>query len=407
MKCKSVVKGIFLFLLIVGFVSVTMVCAEPTEKPPIKMGILLSLTGPYTMVGEPTLKGVQLAYQKRDYKIAGRKIELIVEDEEGKPDVGHMKTKKLVEKDNVQVIFGPVLSSTAYAIKDYLRSAKVPLMMICCGAIGLTRENISPYYFRTWHNGAGPYYGAKWAYEKKGCRKAIFAGVDYAYGRELGDSFAKGFTASGGTMVGEVYTALGTKDFGPYLTKMARLIQDAGADCLGWVYAGSDAVGFVTQLQEYGLRDKFKVVINYAGTILGKTVEMMGPAVNGHYDICPYYKYLDNAANREYIKLLEKTHGPGYLEAMGAVGYLGGDVIAMAIDQVKGNIEDKPRFLEAIRNVRYDSIFGPFEFDPKDQNQRLNLNVLQWKWINGKPDCVLIDTYPKTRDWWWATQMKK
>ena len=405
MKCKSVVKGICLCLLVVGFVSVTMANAESTEKPPIKMGILLSLTGPYTMVGQPTLKGVQLAYQKRDYKIAGRKIELIVEDEEGKPDVGHMKTKKLVEKDKVEVIFGPVLSSTAYAIKDYLRSAKVPLMMICCGAAGITRENVSPYYFRTWHNGAGPYYGARWAFEKKGCRKAIFAGVDYAYGRELGDSFAKGFTASGGTMVGEVYTALGTKDFGPYLTKIARLVQDTGADCLAWVYAGSDAVTFVNQLQEYGLKDKFRVVINYAGTILGKTTEMMGPAVEGHYEICPYDKNLDNAANKEFIKLWEKAHGT--LEAMGAVGYLGGDVFARAIDQVKGNIEDKPRFLDAVRNVRYDSIFGPFEFDPKDQQHRLNLNILQWKWVNGKPDTVRIDTYNKTRDWWWDAQTKK
>ena len=404
MRSKSIIMGVL--ILVAVFISITTVCAQPAVKPPIKAGVLLALTGPHAMIGKTTLEGVLVGFERRDNKVAGRKIEIIVEDDEGKPEVALTKTKKLVEKDNVQVMFGPVSSASAYAIREYLRTAKVPLMMICAGAGGLTRENMSPYVFRVWH-GAGMYNAAKWGYEKMGCRKAIFSGVDYAYGREIGEGFAKGFTRAGGTMVGEVFAALGTKDYGPYVTKIGKLAEDTGADCLGFIYAGSDVVSFVNQLDEYGLKKKFRFIVNYAGTLAGRVLTEIGKSAIGIYEVCPYSRYTDNAENREFIKLMEKKGGPGYMEGMATAGYLGVDVIWRAIEQIKGNVEDKPRFLEAIRNVRYESIFGPFEFDPRDQNLRIHYKMLRCEMVKGKLDQVLIDTIPNTEDWWWAEQKGK
>ena len=95
------------------------------------------------------------------------------------------------------------------------------------------------------------------------------------------------------------------------------------------------------------------------------------------------------------------------MEGMATAGYLGVDVICRAIEQIKGNVEDKPRFLEAIRNVRYESIFGPFEFDPRDQNLRIHYKMLRCEMVKGKLDQVLIDTIPNTEDWWWTEQKGK
>jgi branched-chain amino acid transport system substrate-binding protein len=389
-----------LLVLATVFILFATVCNGAAQQPPIKAGVLLALTGPHAMIGKTTLEGIEAGFEKWNKKVAGRAIEVIVEDDEGKPEVALTKTKKLVERDKVQVIFGPVSSASAYAIKEYLREAKVPLMMVCAGAGGLTRENMSPYFFRVWH-GTGMYDAANWGYQKLGVRKAIFSGVDYAYGREIGEAFSRGFTKAGGTMVGEVFAALGTKDYGPYVTKIAKMADDTGADTLGFIYSGADVVSFLQQVQEYGLNKKFKYIVNYAGTLVGRILTQIGSAAEGIYEVCPYSRYTDNAENKTFIKLMEKKGGPGYMEGMAAPGYLGVDVVCRAIEANKGNVEDKASFLQAIRNVRYESSFGPFEFDPRDQNLKIHYKMLQCKTVNGKMDQVIVDTIPNTVDWTW------
>jgi branched-chain amino acid transport system substrate-binding protein len=341
---------------------------------------------------------MEVAFEKREYKVADRKIQLIVEDEEGKPDIALMKTRKLVEKDKVEVIFGPISSASGYAMREYLRAAKVPLMMNCAAAGGLTRENMSPYCFRIFH-GAGIYYSAKWAYEKMGCRKAMFMGLDYAYGRELGEGFLKGFKRAGGTIVGEFYTAVGTKDYGPYLLKIAKLAEDTGADCLGITYAGTDGIAVVKQIEEYGIKGKFRVIVAWSSMNYGVTLDGQGKAGIGLYDTNPYFYGDDSPANKEFVKLFEKKFGK--LEATSAQGYLSVDVICRALETVRGNIEDKDRFLEAIRNVKYDSVYGPFEFDLRDQNMRQNYKILRNEMVGNKVGQVVVYEFPKAEDWWW------
>lgn len=401
---KNVRAAIGVLLSVVVLAILTDVYAQPASKPPIKLGALYALTGPYTIPGTNNLEGVRLNLEKRGYKIAGRKVELIIEEEEGKPDVALMKTRKLVENDKVGLIFGPVSSASAYAMQDYLRQAKVPLMLTCAAAGALTRGG-NPYYFRVWHGG-GLYNAAQWAYEKMGCKKAIFTGMDYAYGRECGETFAKGFTKAGGTMQGEIFIGIGTKDFGPYITKIGKLAEDTGADCLGITFSGADAIGFITQLHEYGVKDKFRVMINFATTIARESLVKEGKAAIGHYEVCPYYKGLDNPENREFLKLLEKKYGPDKMETSVCTGYMGADVVARALEQVQGNIEDKDRFLKAMRSLRYDSIFGPFEFDPRDQNMRINFRILRCEMVGDKVDQVLVHTFTKTEDWWWGERRK-
>ena len=398
MKRKWAVLGIFIVTLILT--QITSFPAHSAEKGPIKVGIMLGLVGPHAMTAQPNLQGMTLAFEKRGYSVAGRKIEVVTEDTKGEPDVALMKVQKLVEKDKVDILLGPTSSAEAYAIKEYVRSAKIPLIMACPAAAGITRDKMSPYYFRVLY-GSAMYYGGKWAVEKAGCSKAIFAGVDYAYGRETGEGFMKGIKAGGGTPVGEIYAALGTKDFGPYIMKIAKLAEETGADCLGWSFSGTDAIAFVTQLQEYGLNKKFKVTMNYAGTLIGKILDGMGKAATGHYEISTYYPNEENAANREFVRLVDKKSGPGSMEGMAAPGYVAADIACLALEKVKGNVEDKAGLLNAIKDTKYDSIYGPVEFDPRVQNLTMNYKILRIEMANGKPHYVLLDQIPKTVDWCW------
>jgi len=355
------------YFVVVGLVAISMLISASVftastaeAKSPIKIGVLYPLVGPYAFLGKEQIEGARLVFERMGYKVADRNIELIVEDTEGSPDVGLMKLRKLIEKDKVHVLLGVVSSSVAYALRDTVHSAKIPLIITMANAAGLTREKRSPYIFRTYQaDGVAMYYTGKYVYEKMGSRKAVFSSVDYAYGHENAEAFKKGFTEAGGEVVKEMFAAHGTKDFGPYLTTIAKFAGEA--DTVIFVYAGSDAVKFVIGLEEYGIKDKFKLLLNWGSTDVGTMLQQEGEAATGIYEVNLYYKNLNNPANNEFVELTKKNFG--YTGAVHEAGYIGALVIAKALEQIGGNIEDKAGFLEAIRNLRFESTRGPFEFD--------------------------------------------
>lgn len=399
--CFAMAGGIAILMVILASAFTT----PATEvKSPIKIGVLYPLVGPYAFVGQEQIDGVRLTFERMGYKVANRNIELIVEDTEGKPDAGLMKVRKLIEKDKVHVLLGIVSSSVAYAVRDTVHSAKIPLVITMANAAGLTREKRSPYIYRTYQSdGAAMYYTGKYVYEKMGSRRAVFSAVDYAYGRENAEAFKKGFTEAGGEVIRELFVPLGTKDYGPYLTSIAKFAGKA--DTLAFVFAGSDAVKFVTGLEEYGLKDKFALLINWGATDVGKLLKQEGKAAVGIYEVNLYYKGLSNPANNEFVGLAKKKFG--YVGAFHEAGYTGAEVVVQALKQIRGNIEDKADFLRAMRNLRFESCRGPFEFDPQGQNTLFNLYVLRNGIGGGEVVQVQTAVLPKMRDPWWVERSRQ
>ena len=372
-------------------------------KPPIKVGVLLPFVGPTAQLGDGNSKGIRLAFEKRGFKVADREIELIVEDSKGDPNTALLKVKKLIERDKVHVLVGVILSSVAYAIRDTVVAAEIPWVITIANASGLTREKGSPYIFRTHQpDGAATYYLAKYAYEKLGSRKAVFSGLDYAYGHENAEAFQKGFKEAGGEVLKDIFIPLGTKDYGPYMTSIAQFVGKA--DTLAFVYSGSDAVKFVVGLQEYGLKNKFSTFVDWSATNPGSMLEGEGEAAVGIYEAVFHYQGLDTSENKEFLKLVKEKLGP--FDINYAFGYIGGDVIYRALEQVRGNIEDKPGFLKALRSLRFESIMGPFEFDAKGQNYLFNIYIVRTEKVGGKIDQPLKELMPKKRDPWWIEQSR-
>jgi len=158
-------------------------------------------------------------------KVAGREVVFLNEDTEGKPEVGLVKARKLVEKDRVDILAGIIASPVAYAVKDYVDSNKVPLMICNAGANKLTQQDRNPLIFRSsFANGQQDLAGGWYAYAKMGAKKVIFMGSDYAAGREKADGFRKAFTHMGGQVLEEIYVPFGTNDYAPYLAKIANYV---------------------------------------------------------------------------------------------------------------------------------------------------------------------------------------
>src|SRR5271157_1065985 len=129
MSGKRVWIGVIVSACLLGMGVLTLTGAQTTAKGPIKIGVLYPVTGSSAVQGISEVNATKLFFDEKGNQVAGRKIQLVTEDDEAKPDVGLTKTKKVIELDKVSVINGFQKTTQAYAIRDYLNQAGVPALV--------------------------------------------------------------------------------------------------------------------------------------------------------------------------------------------------------------------------------------------------------------------------------------
>src|SRR5919198_511025 len=252
-------------ILVALLLVVSQAFAQPSREP-IKIGVLNEITGPLAVNGSEINEGIKLYWQdEMANQVAGRPVRLIIEDSEGKPDVGLTKARKLAERDGAHMILGPVSSAVAIAMRDYLHERRVPLIITQATANHLTGEKASPFVFRSamssyQQEAAGGWYVAA----KLGYKRIVVVGLDYVAGHEQTDGFMKTFTESGGQVVERVLMPLGAIDVGPYITRVQNRVPEL--DAVVAILWGPSAPQWLKAWQEYGLKAKLPLLT------LGETV---------------------------------------------------------------------------------------------------------------------------------------
>jgi branched-chain amino acid transport system substrate-binding protein len=184
-------------------------------------------------------------------------------------------------------------------------------------------------------------------------------GSDYAAGHEKADGFMKTFKFMGGEVAEEIYPPLGTSDYAPYIAKIANLVGKT--DRLWTFFQGSDAVRFVTQYAEYGLKEKIPIFTE-AGVVDQANLPSQRDAALGIEGYMQYFETVDTPENKTFYKVYREKYNdiPGSLSEG---GYVGGKAVVKALEAVKGNIEDQDAFLKALKAVKFAAPRGPFLFD--------------------------------------------
>jgi branched-chain amino acid transport system substrate-binding protein len=387
-----------LFFFAVAFVAVLFFVSRGTARAaePIKIGFMAPYVGVFSQLGNDLRNGFKLALEEAGYKAAGRQIVLIDEDTEGKPEVGLSKTRKLVEKDQVQILAGLVNSAVAYAVRDYVISKKVPLVLCSAAGTKLTQELRDPYIFRvSMANGQEELVAGWYAASKLGAKRVIIMAPDYSAGYEKVDGFLKTFKAAGGEVVDSIYPPLGTNDFAPYLAKVTPYVGKV--DRVWAFFSGSDAIRFINQYEETGLKDRIKLWVD-GGTVDEAILPSMSQAALGVDNYQHYAPSLDTPENRRFVKAYQQRYKemPAQLADQ---GYVGGKVIVKAIETVKGNIENQAAFLKALKNVKFEAPRGAFRFD-EQQNVIFNVYIRRVVNENGRYFNRVIDTIPDVGQYW-------
>ncbi len=321
---------------------------------PIKIGSILNLTGPIAFIGPLFKNGIVKALEEVDYTVAGRKIELIPEDAAADMNVCLEKSKKLVERDKVHIIIGPLMGDAHMAIAPYLANKKVVCATFYCGDIELTKYKNWFIYPTTLEGLTTPvgYYAAELGY-----KNMITAGTDYAGGHGFITGIKIAFEEKGGKVVQEVWWPVGNKDFGPYLSSLKK------ADCIGYFVEGPSAAQlFLSQCQEFGVK------IPLLGTTLAadmpeQITSQLGDGVLGLKGQALYMAGMDTPINKKWVAAMTKRFGqtPGGLEAN---SYAITKTILAALKATGGD-DSYEKLWPALLKVKIDTPQGPLAVSPE------------------------------------------
>ncbi len=369
---------------------------------PVKIGLLLPFSGPLTVLGTETAKGFELYIEKVGGKAAGRALTVVKEDTEAKPDVGLTKVKKLVERDRVDFVVGPVNTGVAMAIRDYIHAQAVPLLV----PVAFTREltapgKNSPWIFRVIETtDQSNYPMGGWMIKHTPVRKVVVVATDFLAGHHSAQAFVAGFKAAGGQVVKEIYSPLNTPDFAPYLAHIAATPADA---VWAWL-SGADAVRFVKQYQEYGLKAKLPLY-GYNTLVDDVTLPAVGDAALGIITVGQYTAAIDTPVNKAYVADYERKY-KSWPTRYSESGYVCGQLIVAALEALKGDLRDRMKLREALRSAvdRIQAPRGPIHFD-KYQQVITDIYLTKVERQGGRLVNAIVDRIPAvsqedTWKWW-------
>ena len=382
-----------LFVALAAIIAIALAMAQTTSAP-IKIGFMVPLSGGNAQNGRDILNGFLMYLDEIGYRAGGRKIELIVEDDEAIPAVGLTKARKLVERDEVHVMGGVLLSSTGYALAPYIESAQIPMVYPVVSADDLTQRRRSKWIVRTGWSGSQPNHAfGEYAYHKLGLRSIVTIALDYAFGWESVGGFERTFVAEGGRIGRRIWVPVSVHDFAPYLAQVPRDV-----DAVYALLLGRSALQFMRQYQEFGLKGRVKLI--GGGTTTDEHVlPFMGDEAIGAVTALHYSASLDTPANKAFAQSYRarfKKVPSYYSESM----YTGGKWLVAAINAINGRVEDRAALLEALRSVRPSDLpRGPVELDAYG-NPIENVYIRRVERVNGELQNTVIDTFPKVSQFW-------
>ena len=366
----------------------TVSTAQTPAASPIKIGFLFVENGPMAQLGSDLRDGFKMYWDEVGNQAAGRPVQVIYESENTtKPDESLTKARKLVERDNVDILSGITNTPTAYALRPYLIEKKIPTLVLLAGADGLTQDAKSEYIFRSgFTNSQSSPPLAQWAY-KQGYRKIVILATDYGAGIENIGGFARAFQNLGGQIIQEMYPPFGS-DFAAYITKIRR-----DADAVAVTFFGADAVRFVKQYDEYGLKDKIPLIAK-GGLTDESLLAQEGDAALGIVSAFHWSAALNTPENVKFEKdFVAKFKRPASFSAES--GYAGAQILHRAIDAIKGNVENKEDLLAALRKTNIQAPRGNIKFDSY-QNSVHSVYMLKVEKNGSQYENTVTDAFPGT-----------
>jgi branched-chain amino acid transport system substrate-binding protein len=364
----------------------------------LRIGLIAPMTGPFAQVGADMTNGFKMYLDEVNSNFAGAKVNLIIEDSQGKPDTAVTKAKKLILEDHVQLLIGGVLAPEGYALAPVSTAEKTVYIASVPAADDLTQRQLGnyPYFIRTSWTSSQPHHPlGQWACDQ-GYKKIITVGADYAFGYEAVGGFQKAFEDCGGKIIQKIWPPLGTKDFGPYIPTFK-----ADADAVFSLMVGPMPLQFPKQLRASGWT---KPIIGGGTSYDESVLPFMGDEVIGDVSALQYSAGLQTPRNEAFVKAYRAKYGkvPSYFSES---NYTTAMMIDLVMKQTKGAWPGPEAFIAKMLTLKVDAPRGPVSFDDmRNPVQDIYIKKVEKTKMFGydKDELwnVVIKTYPAVSQFW-------
>jgi branched-chain amino acid transport system substrate-binding protein len=351
---------------------------------PLKVGVLSEVGAGLVAYGEMQRRGLELGidYATDGSKVAGgRKIELIIKDTEGKPDVGVTRARELVEKDGAEILVAPPNSAVALAIMQVAKEYKKILIVSTAAADSITQAG-NKYVFRTGSCAAqDALAGAKFAVQTLG-KKFVGLAPDYTWGRDQIKVWKEHVTKNGGEFVAEVYAPANTTDFTAYHQKAL----ESKAEVLFVAWAGAGGPRLFQQGQDLGVYKKLKLTTGIADN---KSLLAAGTSLVGNKGLIKYHYTFPKTKTNDW---LVKEHQKRFNEAPDLftdTAFAAGQAIVAAMDKTAGSSE-ADKVIGALEGYSWEAPKGTFTFRKEDHQALQPMYSAEVVEVGGKPSVKLV-----------------
>jgi branched-chain amino acid transport system substrate-binding protein len=388
---KKAVVSVLLALILTGLAGSESVWAQ---KGPIKIGVITAMTGGAAQIGKDMTNGIAMWLDENNQTIAGRKVEVIVEDSQGQPNVALTKLQKLVESDRVHVLVGEIFAHIGYAMAPKVEEYRIPMLYPVIAADDLTQRKPAKWVVRTgWASSQPSHPFGEYVAKTLGYKRIAVIGMDYAFGWEVVGGFQKTFEENGGQIIQKLWAPLNTTDFAPYLSQIRR-----DADAVFALMVSISASRFPKQYQDAGLKAKLPLI--GGGTTFDEFVlPSLGDEAIGGITPLIYSAALDTPVNKRFVAEYRKKYGkvPSYFSE---TSYTSTRWIADAAKAIGGDVENREKFLEALRKVEIpDAPRGPIKLDAYG-NPIQNIYIRKVEKKDGELWNTVVHTYPAVSQFW-------
>jgi branched-chain amino acid transport system substrate-binding protein len=346
---------VLLFLGILSSVAQPVAWAAISEEP-IKIGFITSLSSIAGDSGHEMVEGVELYLDEINHEMGGRPVKLLVENDQSSPAGAVAGVNKLIAQDKVQVLDGFLLSNIASAACPFVEKQQIPTIVALASSDELTQRFHFHWIVRTgWSASQGTLPLGEWVYKNLHYKKVATFGLELPMAWESIGGFQKSFEGAGGQVIQKSWAPMGFTDFTDYMKNLRR---DADAVFIAGVVKGSALV-----LDAYRKSGPKLPVIATKSTYDDSVLQKFGDSEVGSLTVSNWTLTLDNAFNKRFVKayIARYHHTPSiYAEA----GYTSVMWIKSAVDAVNGDVENKARFLAALKKVELsETPRGPMKLD--------------------------------------------
>ncbi|MBK9446974.1 MAG: ABC transporter substrate-binding protein [Betaproteobacteria bacterium] len=319
----------------------------------VKVGFLSTLSGPGAGLGVDIRDGFQLGIKHLNGKLGNLPAEVLVADDQQKPDVAKQEAEKLLKREKVDFMTGIVFSNLMLAVGPQAFDAKTYYISANAGPSQYAGEQCNPFFFNVaWqndnlHEAMGKYV------QDKGFRNVVIVTPNYPGGKDAVSGFKRFYQGKSE----EVYTKLGQLD---YAAELAQ-IRATKPDALFFFLPGGMGINFVKQFVAAGLsRDIQLFAPGFSAD--EDVIKAVGAPMLGMFNSSHWAHDFNNPENKRFVADFEKEYGrlPSLYASQ---GYDAAMLIDAAVRDVKGKLDDKEALRKALEAKRFKSVRGDFKFN--------------------------------------------